>query len=315
MHSLFSSQDSKFMIKTAFLVTCVPLVMILIVMYSVWLMLVMNFSYFRSGGFPLDKQQMDDFVNYLLQSQVDYFPYVGLFIVGVFFVGLFLGYITLRPFNQLIEMCHLLKEFKGQRMRIVGLERKKLIVKLGNFLCEYAEAKRNQTSVVTPPDLEKLDKPSMDGVFYFQFFCIMLILLGITVSSIYFFTTQLQESTIQSMTTMLKSPPTGMSTFLASQEIVFDFIVIVPSVFSLLAFLVISRTIISRIQGVTYAYVRDVCDVARGNTMRRLHPRSDDPGRDAASAVNEILDIIHPRYQKPNNEVMEEDLALKTRPV
>jgi hypothetical protein len=53
--------------------------------------------------------------------------------------------------------------------------------------------------------------------------------------------------------------------------------------------------IINKVQGVTYAYVRDICDVARGNTKRRLMPRMDDPGRETAMAVNATLDMLHPR--------------------
>jgi hypothetical protein len=53
--------------------------------------------------------------------------------------------------------------------------------------------------------------------------------------------------------------------------------------------------IIGRVQGVTFGYVRDVCEVINGNVMRRLTPRQKDPGRQAAIAVNGILDELHPR--------------------
>lgn len=308
MKDLFSSQDSKFSLKTAFLVTSVPVLMIGIVLYSVWLMLVMNFSYFRANGFPLDGQNLQDFTNYLLQSQIEHIPYVALFIVGVFFVGLFLAHITLRPFHQLVEMCQVLKESKGEKIRIVGLERKKLLVKLGNFLCEYAEARKNKTNIPIPDDIDKLKGPAIDGVFYFQFFCIIFILLGVTVSSIYFFTTQLQEIIIQSAMTMLKAPK-GMSTFLGAQEHVFDTIVLISSLISVLCYFFISRIIIARVQGVSYAYVRDVCEVVRGNKMKRLTPRQDDPGKDAAVAINEILEILHPTGRK-NEQTVPEGIAL-----
>ena len=41
--------------------------------------------------------------------------------------------------------------------------------------------------------------------------------------------------------------------------------------------------------------MRDICEVASGNTARRLTPREEDPGRQAAQAVNEVLDMYHPR--------------------
>lgn len=301
---LFASQDSKFSIRTALLVTSVPLLMIVMIAYSVWLLLAMNFSYFRANGFPLDGSSLQDFMNYLLQSQMEHAYLVGLFLIGVFMIGLFLAHIILRPFNQLIEMCHEIKEAKGEKLRIVGLGKQKLLVKLGDFLCKYTEAKKSNSSANIPAELQRVNGPAMDGVFYFQFFCIILILMSITVSSIYIFTDQLQDSILQAAISMLKSPK-GMSTFLESQQEVFELIVIVPSVVSFVLYCVIAKLIISRVQGVTYAYVRDVCEVVKGNTSRRLSPRQEDPGREAAIAVNEVLDIYHPRKLQQSNEVPE----------
>ncbi len=311
MKGLFTSQDSKFALRTAFLVTLVPLVMILIIFYSVWLMLSMNFSYFRANGFPLGEQSMQDFINYLLQSQIDYVPYVGLFLIGVFFIGLFLSHIILRPFHQLVEICHELKSARGEKIRIVGLGKQKLLIKLGNFLSKYAESRRNETTIQIPNELQKIQAPVMDWVFYFQFFCLIFILMAITVTSIYVFTNQLQESIIQAALTMLKAPK-GMATFLESQKNVFELVVLVPSVVSFVFYCVIARMIISRVQGVTYGYVRDVCDVVRGNTSRRLTPRQEDPGRAAAVAVNELLDLYHPRRTQKEVETPEASGNLAT---
>lgn len=311
MKGLFTSQDSKFALRTAFLVTLVPIFMILIIIYSVWLMLSMNFSYFRANGFPLGAQSMQDFTNFLLNAQIDSIPYVGLFLVGVFFIGLFLSHIILRPFHQLVEICHELKSARGEKIRIVGLGKQKLLIKLGNFLSKYAESRRNDTIIQIPPELQKIHAPVMDWVFYFQFFCIIFILMAITASSIYVFTNQLHESIIQAAFTMLKSPK-GMSTFLGAQKDVFDLVVLVPCVASFILYCAIARLIISRVQGVTYGYVRDVCDVVKGNTARRLAPRQEDPGQAAALAVNELLDLYHPRRSQKESVAPEATGSLAT---
>ena len=308
MKGLFASQDSKFAIRTALLVTLVPSLMIALVIYSVWLLISLNFSYFLASGIPLDQQNTDVFMNYLIQTQLDYLPYVGLFFIAVFFIGLFLSHIILRPFNELIEMCHEIKNAKGEKIKIVGLEKSKLLIKLGDFICSYADARKNQKTIPIPVELQKIQKPAMDYVFYFQFFCIIVILMFVATSSIYLFANQLHESIIQTAIEVLKAPK-GMSTFLASQETVFDLIVLVPSLLGGVLYFIIARLIISKIQGVTYAYVRDVCEVARGNTKRRLSPRSEDPGREAAAAVNEVLDLLHPQPQSNANESVSEGVG------
>lgn len=293
MKGLFSSQDSKFSLRTAFLVLLVPVLMLGIVVYSLWLLLTMNYSYFIANGFPINEQSKQDFLDFLLQSQLDYFPYVGLFFIGVFFIGLFIAYVILRPFNQLSEMCHEIKEAHGKRIKIVGLDKQKLLVKLGHFLCDYSDARRQNRSIPIPEDLSRVKAPMMDLVFYFQFICIMLILSAIIVTSIYVFTHQLHESIVQTAVILLKAPK-GATVFLTSQSEVIDLIVAVPSFVSCFLYALIARTTIARIEGVTYAYVRDVCEVASGNTKRRIKPRQVDPGQDTAIAVNEILDLLHP---------------------
>lgn len=303
MNGLFESQDTKFTIKTALLITLVPVTMMAMIIYSIWLLLSMNHSYFLANGFPIDSMTLEEFMNYLLQSQMDYLPYLGLFFIAVFFIGIFLAYLILRPFNQLMEICQEIKEAKGEKIKIIGLGKQKLLIKLGNFLCLYFDAQKNKKSIELPPELQKVKGPVMDFVFYFQFFCIMIILTTITVISIYIFTHQLHESIIQAAITILKAPK-GMALFLSSQERVIDLIVLIPSVLSVAFYGFIAKIIISRIQGVTYAYVRDICDIANGNHGRRLTPREDDPGRQAAKAVNEVFDIYHPRPQLIKEEVV-----------
>jgi len=294
MNGLFKSQDSKFAIRTAFIVTLVPLIMLGIVIYSVWLLLSLNFSYFLANGIPLDEQSIDIFMDYLLKTQVDYFPYVGIFFIAVFFIGLFLSYIILRPFNELTLMCQELLQSKDEKIRIVGLEKQKLLIKLGNFLCKYYDSTKSGMPVSIPEELRIIKKPMMDYVFYFQFFCIIFILMTVASVSLYLFADHLHESIIQTAIEVLKAPK-GLSTFLSSQKPLFDLIVIVPSIVGAVLYLIMSRLIIGRVQGVTFGYVRDVCEVVNGNVMRRLAPRQEDPGRQAAVAVNEVLDILYPR--------------------
>ncbi len=312
MNDLFESQDTKFSIKTALLITFVPLLMMGLVVYSIWLLLSLNHSYFLANGFPIDSLTLEDFMAYLLQSQLDYLPYLGVFFVGVFVIGMFLAYIILRPFSQLTEMCHELKNAKGEKIQIVGLGNHKLLIKIGHFLCQYFDAQKNKKSIEVPPELQKVTAPVMDFVFYFQFFCIMIILTTITVLSIYVFTHKLHGTIIQAAIEILKAPK-GMSLFLSSQERVIDLIVLVPSVLSVALYGFIAKIIISRIQGVTYAYVRDICDVANGNVARRINPREDDPGRQAAVAVNELLDIYHPRPEYEENVAHKETALIPSK--
>lgn len=295
---LFQSQDSRYTLKTALLVTMVPVLMLGIIIYSVWLLVVFNHSYFISNGFTALEKSREDFMLYIMQSQIDYLPYVGLFFVVVFFLGVFLAYIVLRPFNQIMYMCDGLLTFSDTPVRVDGLNRQKIIIKLGQFLYDYHNAKKeNKGSASLPKDLEDIKGPALDKVFYFQFVCIILILTAITVYSVSIFTGQLYDSIVETAVIMLKAPK-GMALFMSSQKDIIELIVYVPCVISCILYALIGHLIIARIQGVTFAYVRDIKDVARGNISRRVFARVDDPGRQAADAINKVLDYLHPETVK-----------------
>lgn len=291
LSQLFKSQDSKYTLKTALLVTAVPLVMLALIVYSIWLLIVLNHSYFISNGFPLADESKENFILFLLGSQLDYLPYVGLFFILVFFTGVFIAYIVLRPFNQVVEMCEKSPE---ESLRSYGLNDKKAMVKLGRFICEYRLSKLKKTQLVIPVDIEKAKGPMLDLVFYFQFFILIGTLTVFTIISIYFFTLQLHDSIVTAAVTTLKASQ-GMRIFLASQSDVLDVTIILASILTILLYIVISRMIIGKIEGVTYGYLRDVRDVAHGLTAKRLHPRAEDPGIQASVSINKLLDQIHPK--------------------
>lgn len=296
--TLFSSKDSRHSLKTAFLITIVPVLMLLMVVYSIWLIMVMNHSFFVANGFPLSEESLADFFNYVFQSQIEYIPYIGLFLIVVFFVGIIVSHIILRPFHQLTQMCQDLKEGHDIKTKVSGLEKQKLLIKLGYFLSDFSKAKKDNKAVSVPDDLKKVTGPIMDKVFYFQFLCVMFIISFITITSLYIFTYQLFDSVVVSGISMLKSSSSaagikGMTYFFNSQENLIDYVIIIPSVISLILYLIIARLLISNIQSVTYAYVRDICDAASGQNSKRIRPRQDDPGKEAADAVNQVLDQIN----------------------
>jgi hypothetical protein len=310
---IFESHDSRYMVKSALLITSVPLLMLGIILYSLWLLMAINHSYFRSAGLELVEPAQETFLLYVFKTQIDYLPYLGLFFIGVFFLGMMMAYMVLRPFNQVEEMCQeaIKGNFKDHKFQ--GLNNQKLIVRLGNFLCDYVRAKKAGNRISMPESLDKVKGPMMDWVFYFQFLCLMIFLTVITVTSINFFTLQLHEDTIGVALGFLQKQPKGLESFLTSQGEIIELIILVPSLISCVLYALIARLLITKVEGVTYAYVRDVRDVVNGQLSRRLRPRADDPGRNTADSINQLLEHLHP--QPKAREVEEVDSLPHPSPI
>lgn len=308
---IFDSDDSRYMLKSALLITLVPLLMLGLIYFSLWLLMAVNFSYFKSVGLmiagPAEEQT---FIFYVLKSQIDYFPYLGLFFIGVFFLGLLQSYLVLRPFNEIQTMCEKMLRGETPRTPLGGLNSRNLIIKLGHYLTAYVSAKKSGKTIDFPNTLSTIKGPAMDWVFGFQFLCMMIFLTVITVSAINLFTTQLYSDLAEVALAFLNKPPKGIDTFIRSQSEIIDLIILVPSLGACVLYAFIARILISKVEGVTYAYIRDVRDLTQGQVTRRLKPRFGDPGKGAAAAVNGILDDLYPRPKKEEVESVDSGAQL-----
>lgn len=88
-----------------------------------------------------------------------------------------------------------------------------------------------------------------------------------------------------------------------------DNIAIACTVFTITMYLLIARSIIREVEGVSYGYLRDIREVLSGNHHKRLTPRFNDPGKDAAFAINQVMNLLFTKKQK-NNVI---DLPVHTR--
>jgi hypothetical protein len=304
--NLFKSTDSRYMLKTALLITMVPAIMIVVIAYSSWLLLVVNHSYFVAHGLALDEESREVFLNYLLISSTDDLWIVWMVLIGYFLMGLLLGHMVLRPFKQVALACEAAIKGEKKTINMSGLNKSKLLLKLGEFLVRHHDSMRRGEAEKMTDDLAESKAPRIDYVFYVQFFSLILILMGITVLFIHIFTEQLHMAIVDASWAFLKGKKTaGLVTFLSTQKDVLSSIVLVPSVISISIFIYLSRIIISKVEGVTFGCVRDVKDIVQGNRLRRLKVRIGDPGLDAVEGINSLFDDLYPERKSPEDFLVE----------
>ena len=300
MPSLFKSQDSKYFLKTAFKVASVPLITTLLLAYSLWLYVELNYSFFLANGFATGPEMKEAFWDNILTEQVEYLPFLGLFFIAVFFLGLFLAHLVLRPFTYVRNMCEDI--LKGEPVDAENgfLNAKKLVVKAAMVFFEYLskqDKSSDETEFDFPPELEKIHSPKPDGVFYLQYGVFMLILSGITILATTFTLNHLHESIVDAAIKMLK-PSNSLNVFLTSQQDHLYTIAAVITVLTVFLYSSLARGIIKEIEGVSYSYLRDIRDITSGDHSRRLRPRFQDPGQEAAFAINQVMNLFFPEGEK-----------------
>jgi hypothetical protein len=300
MPSLFKSQDSKYFLKTAFKVTSVPFVTTLLLAYSLWMYVELNYSFFLANGFANGPEMKEAFWDNLLMEQVDYLPLLGLFFIAVFFLGLFLAHLVLRPFTYVRNMCEDILNGEPVDSENGFLNAKKLVVKAALVFFDYLskqDKSDNEGEFDFPKELERIQSPKPDGVFYLQYGVFLLFLTVITIFAATFTLHHMHETIVATALNMLK-PTTSLNTFLISQQSHLDVIVAVLTALTIFLYTVLSRSIIRDIEGVSYSYLRDIRDITSGDHSRRLRPRYQDPGQEAALAINQVMNLFFPEAKK-----------------
>jgi len=297
--SLFQSQDSKYFIRTGFKVVSVPVLCTILMAYSLWIYMELNYSFFLANGFASGKEMKETFFDFLMIATVDYLPWVGFFYILVYFTGLFLSHLVLRPFDQAAKICSSLTLGMFPNTKLDPMSARKLVnrsvVTLVEFL--YLTTRHEQARYQLPPHLKKINGPETDGVFYLQYGSIVLILALITSISSYFFMHHMHEAIIDSAMKLLKSNA-SIRSFLTSQSDMMEMIVWSATALSMTLYAILAKGIISDIEGVSYGYLRDIREIVSGNTTKRLRPRFSDPGKSAANKINEVLDLYFPNEEK-----------------
>lgn len=287
--TIFRTPDSKYFLRTAFRVTVVPLLTLLAIAYSLWLYLDMNYYFFASRGSSISAEVKDAFIDNLTMGQVEYLPYVALFFICVFFIGLFLAHLVLRPFRWVAQMCRETMEQGPANIHLDAFTRTQLVVRATSLLLNFTVTRQHNV----PEKLARVNGPRPDFVFYFQYGVCMLILSFITAAAIYLGLNHIHEEIVNSALGFLKGDA-QISKFLLGQQELIGTVALLCSSFSVALYGFIAHGLVKDVEGVSYAYLRDIRKVIEGDYGRRLRPRFVDPGTEAALAINTLLDHYFP---------------------
>jgi hypothetical protein len=306
---LFSSQDSKYFIKTAFKITLVPLLSFSIIFYSLWNILEMNYSFFVANGFAEGADFKEAFVDKVLININEYFIYFGIIIAGVFMGGLLVAHLALRPFEEIQAFSESLQEDPDLEFEVNKINSKKIIYQGAMAFFDYLKyasmGERVNGDDLIPEKLKKLKSPPTDKIFVMQYIAIVTIIALVTNIVFYMFTTELYQEIVSAGVDLLKGNKV-ISKFMTLQEGVLFNIYASAMALNVILYLGLSKNIIKAVDGVSYAFCRDFMQILKGDHKKRIFPRFTDPGKEAANACNQYLDMVFAEYDQ---ESMQEDVV------
>lgn len=319
MAGLFKSQDSKYFIKTASKITSVPLISFSIIFYSLWNVLEMNYSFFVANGFTEGPEFKEAFIDKVLLNINEYFIYFGIIVTGVFMAGLLISHLALRVFEEIEFFCYEVQDDPDAEFEVNKMNSKKIIYQGAAAFFEYLKLLRNSEQVdneqLLPDSLVNMSKPKTDKIFLIQYISIVTVIVLITNIVFFTFTNKLYQEIVSAGIDLLKGNLV-IAKFMQSQESILFNIYAVAMGLNAILYLGLSKNIIKSVDGVSYAFCRDFIQIVQGNHKKRIFPRFSDPGKEAADACNDYIEIVFDELGEDEDEIdieCEEDFIATKR--
>lgn len=305
--SVFKSDESRFILFTAFKVVGVFIGLTLLMAYLMWIVLSINNVFFEANGYFVLQEFRQAYFDYILSTTLNYLVYYFILVIVLFFIGAYLGILLLRPFQIIGEYC--LKKTNGENPIYYPdlFSDYKLLTRFSEYFFEYlnqCEKKKELTTSTIPPVFQKIKKPTFEKVFFFHFMLFILMIMIISSLAVIITTSEIQSSILElAMETLKTSSDKSIVYFLRNQSYIFDSFMWVVNSMIIIVYTALGFHLYEKVSGAIFAFFATMRTIMKGNYTSRIHLVGYKHIRPSSRAFNKYLDKVERECKKINNKM------------
>ncbi len=302
---LFKQDDSKFLLSCGFKFGAIYLLSALFIYYLFWILISVNNIYMESKVFDLSSELRDTLLLNSFKYLYSYLPEIFMFFILIFFSGVYVGKVLLRPF-ELISRYSLAK-LEGDKDLVYNpdiFSEYKLLTRISEFFFSYIEEclKTNRLKPSSiPSQFTQIHGPSFERVFFFHFFVLIIFLAAITGSFIGFISIEIQNSIIDLILNTVPSKDISMGYFINNQRYIFESLVYASSLIIAVGYFALSFHLYNKISGAIFGFFATMRSFMKGNFGARVHLIGFAHIRPHGRAFNKFLDHVERECVIDNN--------------
>lgn len=292
---IFQTADSRFHLRTSLILAFVPVIPLLFLAFMSWVSMNTTFNFLKANGLKAAEIFEDAFVDYVMLDVSQYLPYIAIFFVALFFAGNYLAHLALRPFKKMGSHSQASKDNLDVPWKVDAITNKKIVCEFAEIFFNFLSVARNNNhfkSSLVEKRFENIKAPVADKVFYFHYFTFVAIISAVFVGGIHLLSMQMHEGFVNFALEITRNKDQSLSTFLMSQESLFESVTYVSMAMVISLYIYVSRDLIASVDGVSYHYLRVMKEIMYGNFSVRVRLRINDPGQQSAVHFNELLDLV-----------------------
>lgn len=276
----------------SFLINC-------IVFYQIFLVLRLNYGFFLAHGLT-SAMDIETFNGHISSEALEILPTIFIFHVCLFFIGVYVGWLILRPFREIGSYCDRAVENPNTPYNVDEFSNFRLLTGFSAFFFEFLRESRkkgelNEQSI--PPQYSRIHAPKMDFIYMLHF---GLLLLIISISSAVF----IIETSDQIFQSMLKlaertlNQPTIVNTYFSHQTFILEELVIITVSLISLAYALLGLHLYERVSGAAFGIFSTMRSFMKGAHFSRVHLVGFAYIRNNTRKINKYLDYVQRNLDK-----------------
>ena len=292
---LFQSDESRFLLGTALKVWSISVVVEMIVAYIVFSNTRLNFYFFRAHGYAGIDNLGEAYFHHVLADSIEALPWILGFHIAIFFMGLYIGHIMLRPFKRIGDYCQKVIDEPSFAYKNEEFSAYRLLTRFSEIFFEHLRDCRTKNKLMPrdiPPQYLGIHKPVFDGpfIFHFSFFLIMVMIVSII--AIMGFATDIHENTMQIALRMLKADPKIVSTFFQDQSVLVDEMWWLTGILVVGLHILMGFHLYAQVSGAAFGIFATMRSFMKGSLQSRVHLVGYSYLRDSTRLINKYLDWL-----------------------
>jgi len=303
LRKAFSSEETQFLMMVGLKVSGISIGVTSFIYYFLYQILRLNHAFFKAHGFP-DFADDSAFFEYITQEAVYSLPILFLFHNCLFFIGVYVAWLVMRPFRNLSKYCEDVLENPNVIYEIDDFGSYKLLNRFSEFFFGYLNESRKNGVLrpnVIPPQFARIHKPISDRIFMLHF---GLMLVIIVISSSVFIIENASSVFLHMADLAQKTLPNtkALNKYFIEQSFVLDEIILLTVVLTTTSYLALGFHIYNKVSGAAFGIFSTMRAFMKGNYYSRVHLVGFNHVRDHTRKFNKYLEYMENNFSKSKSE-------------
>ncbi len=300
----FADEGTKFMLWTGVKVTAVSLIVSILLSYLIWLIVSVNGIFFEVSSFSGFESLRESYADYIFAELVETsLPILGFF-AFLFFSGVYLGKILLRPFMVIGDYCERVIDEKETPYEPDRFSDFRLLTRFSDFFFAFALSCREQKALrenTIPPQFLQVRKPVFDNVFFFHFLLYTAIVCSISVLILSNMAISIYENIVSLAITHIKVQKISIENYISSQSYLIESIIYMIVSLMGTGYMALSFHLYGKVSGAAFGFFATMKSFMKGNYKARVHLIGYNQVRPYSRAFNKYLDYLERNFADQNN--------------